>query len=290
MLIQGVNATLSTDAMLGNFEHVATHAKGMKALVAARGLSKLGDTHPLLAVTLKHQYNMIMTMLHLSIDDAATEFPDEVEHQDQSRLVALYLPSLSVGFQTLATNGKLALPSVMLIADFMQWNEEQDNLQAEGKGTVAWKPTIPENLSAFERCVILAVVCLSEDKLEAGAHFFHRRSVQTFDQFFDHHQDADQMITDSLIWVLSSLGTARNNRYISEEMRDAMLGKAFIRFDVMREWASFENLLRRYHYEADSAQQLQQLWYELQADCESQADASDDEFESSTNASDATPE
>ena len=290
MLIQGVNATLSTDAMLGNFEHVATHAKGMKALVAARGLSKLGDTHPLLAVTLKHQYNMIMTMLHLSIDEAVTDFPTHIKQydilKDQSSLESLNLPRLPLGLQTLAMNGKLALPSILLITDFLQWNEEQDSLEAEGKRTAAWKPNIPENLSAFERCVLLAVVCLSEDKLEAGAHFFHRRSVQTFDEFFDRYQDADQMISDCLIWVLSSLATALNNRYISEEMRDTMLRKAWVRFDVMKDWASLENLLRQYHYQDGSAQRLHQLWCELEAGHGSEASSSDKESESSTDASD----
>ena len=267
MLIQGVNAMLSTDALLGNFEHVETHARGARAVAAAHGYKHVGSSHPLLAVTLKRQLQWTDNMLNMIVERAPfTSAPapnsalllatgDEQLLRDFNEI--------PIGFRSLATQGKLSTKIISVLAEFSRWTSEQIQRSPQQLRPAIWHHLIPNGLSGFERCVALALCCLSEDKFGTGIHFFYRRSTQHLDVFLAENLTRDQTLTDCLTWAMFVLVGGRNDRYLTAEMRHSIIQRAYGELEVLRSWPKLEALLRRYYWADECAVRWFRTWQSL---------------------------
>ena len=267
MLIQGVNAILSTDALLGNFEHVETHAKGVRALAIARGYESIGSSHPLLAITLRRQLRWVSNMLNMTIDGAPDAPRDTLDPADLlasgDGQLSQDFSELPIGFRSLAVQGMLSAKIIPLLAAFSRWAAAQLDRDPQQLHAAIWHPEVPDGLSAVERCIAMAVCCLSEDKSGGGIHFFYRRSAQHLDRFLADHLTQDEPFTECLIWAMFVLVGGQNPRYLTAEMRYSIIQGARRERDVLQSWPKLEALMKRFYWADECGVRWFQTWKSL---------------------------
>lgn len=170
-LIQAIVLAIATDDYLGYVDFGEAHLQGLESLIPLRGgFDTIGTSEP----SMKNLQQALLTSvsaLKLNISTSLRAHASTPLYRPSyplSRETIDLVRPLRVGFRNLVRLGFLSTETIHLLTSFSAW---LGALPADAAYSAqGWRRPIPAGLNNFEKCIVIALICLGDDLTGLGGH------------------------------------------------------------------------------------------------------------------------
>ncbi|KAL4875380.1 hypothetical protein BJY04DRAFT_232657 [Aspergillus karnatakaensis] len=252
-LIQAICLLIPVDDYLGYVDYSRAHLDGLSTVVRLRGgHNKVGQSVKGMGPNLQTSLLVVKSLL--------------ISHM-QTSLNPEHLPLniLPPAFHILIRANAITTPAIEILLSFSTWLTTHRQKQAHL--IPVWRHQSTTPLTAIEKCLFAALLCLADDLSGMGVHpaaIIFRQPKKRAEMLLSVREFwTDPMLSDLVIW-LSMVVTAPRNAGITpwgvqrELFRRIILGRP-----DLRGWADVRGVLQGFFFEEGRAGVWQVVWGEM---------------------------
>lgn len=272
VLIQVIILAMVVDDYLGYVEFRQVHLQGLDAVIDRRGgLDAIGTSEPAIGRTLRQSTLTVIgtTILNINtslraaskpspLSPSILTYPEYSLSEQLHRLVA----RLPIGLQELALSQHLSVEMVGIVLSFTDWLNNLDPVVAES--SASWRHPTPAGLSNLEKCLYVALICLSDDLSGMGGHIsvliFRKPGQRARMILSDEGLWDDPRTADCVLWLATVVCSPRNITIIPRGVQNVLQEKILRQRPEVGDLAAIERILRRFFYPEARAGAWMQAW------------------------------